>query len=49
MKTMVLAMRKQDQHIVEARFDQNEIDPEIGVVWAEFERQFTKAKIIDEE
>ncbi|MGX5377870.1 type VII secretion protein EssC [Ligilactobacillus sp. LYQ135] len=49
MKTMVLAMRKQDQHIVEARFDQNEIDPEIGVVWAEFERQFTKTKIIDEE
>lgn len=48
-KSMVLAMRKQDQHIVEAPYDQNEIDPEIGTVWTEFERQFEKIKIIDKE
>ena len=48
-KSMVLAMRKQDQHIIEATYDQNEIDPEIGTVWTEFERRFEKIKIVDKE
>lgn len=48
-KSMVLAMRKQDQHIIEAAYDQNEVDPEIGTVWTEFERRFEKIKVIDKE
>ena len=43
-KSMILTMRKQDQNIVQANYDQNEIDPEIGDAWAEFDRQFIKVK-----
>lgn len=43
-KSMILTMRKQDQNIVQANYNQSEVDPEIGDAWIEFNRQFVKIK-----
>ena len=48
-KTMALTTRKQDQHIVEAGYNINEVEPEWGDIWFESFRKFTKCKVFSTE
>lgn len=48
MNSLVITMRKQDQTVIDTSYSQNEVEPDVGDVWVEFDRQFVKAKIVDD-
>lgn len=48
MNSLVITMRKQDQTVIDTSYSQNEVEPDVGDVWVEFDRQFVKTKIIDD-